>query len=288
MKFAVVGGDRRSAILCAMLDAEGHRVQSFALEKARLPGSVLKSGCLQGCLYGADCVILPVPAETGAILNTPLSDNTLRTEELISCLWPHQLLCGGKFSDESCALAARLGIGTEDLMRRCDFVTGNAAITAEGAVSALMEKSQRTIQGSRVLICGWGRIGKHLSRLLAPLGAELTVAARLPEDRAMIRSLGLRAVEYLHLEAEMGGFDFVINTVPARVLSDAMLCMMADEAILVELASAPGGFDRKLAENIGLEVLHLPGLPGSYAPVSAAALIKNTVYKLILEREERL
>lgn len=288
MKFAVVGGDRRSALLCAMLDADGHRVQCFGLEKAGLPASVVKAGCVQSCVYGADCVILPVPAETGAILNTPLSDNALRTEELISCLWPHQLLCGGKFSDESCALAARLGISTEDLMRRCDFVTGNAAITAEGALSALMDKSRRTIQGSRVLICGWGRIGRLLALRLALLGAEVAVAARQAEDRAMISALGLKAAEYIRLEAEMGGFDFVVNTVPARVLSDAMLCMMADEAMLVELASPPGGFDRKLAENIGLNVLHLPGLPGTYAPVSAAALMKNTIYRLILEREERL
>lgn len=288
MKFAVVGGDRRAQLLCAMLDADGHRVQCFALEKARLPASVVKAGCLQGCVYGVDCVILPVPAETGAILNTPLSDNSLRTEELISCLWSHQILCGGKFSDESCAMAARMGISTEDLMRRCDFVTGNAAITAEGALSALMDKSLRTIQGSRVLICGWGRIGKHLALRLALLGAEVTVAARQAEDRAMISALGLRAAEYIRLEAEMGSFDFVVNTIPARVLSDAMLCMMADEAMLVELASPPGGFDRKLAENIGLNVLYLPGLPGAYAPASAAALMKNTIYKLILEREERL
>ena len=288
MKFAVVGGDRRSALLCAMLEREGHRVQCFALERGRLPTGVLRSGCLQGCLYGADCVVLPVPAETGALLNTPLSDYKVKTAELIDCLWPHQLLCGGKFSDESCAQAARAGINTVDLMRRADFVTGNAAITAEGALWRLMEESERTVQGLRVLVCGWGRIGKLLGLRLAALGAHVSVSARSGEDRAMIEALGLEAPEYCRLEGLIGGFDAVVNTVPARVITDPMLCMMADGAIVMELASPPGGFDRKLAENIGLRVLHAPGLPGVYAPESAAALIKETVYRVISEGEERL
>lgn len=288
MKFAVVGGDRRSALLCAMLENEGHRVQSFALEKGRLPTGVLRSGCLQGCLYGADCVVLPVPAETGALVNTPLSDNIVKTSELIDCLWPHQLLCGGKFSDESCALAARAGINAVDLMRRADFVTGNAAITAEGALWRLMEESERTVQGLRVLVCGWGRIGKLLALRLTALGANVSAASRRDEERAMIEALGLEALEYCRLEGSIGSFDAVVNTVPARVITDPMLCMMADGAIVMELASPPGGFDRKLAENIGLRVLHAPGLPGVYAPESAAALIKETLYKVISEGEERL
>ena len=53
----------------------------------------------------------------------------------------------------------------------------------------------------------------------------------------------------------------------------------------MELASAPGGFDRKLAENIGLEVLYAPGLPGKYAAFTAAELIKKTVYAIMSEEE---
>ena len=62
MKFAVIGGDRRSAWLCALLEGDGHRVYTYALEKAELPKEVPKAGCLQGCVYGADWVILPTPA----------------------------------------------------------------------------------------------------------------------------------------------------------------------------------------------------------------------------------
>ena len=47
MKFAVVGGDRRSALLAGLLLREGYRVRSFALEKAELPAEIPKESCLQ-------------------------------------------------------------------------------------------------------------------------------------------------------------------------------------------------------------------------------------------------
>ncbi|MBQ4651587.1 MAG: dipicolinate synthase, partial [Oscillospiraceae bacterium] len=97
MKFAVVGGDKRSALLSVLLAKDGHRVYTFALEKAELPAEIPKAHCLQGCVYGADCVVLPVPAENGRMLNSPLSEERLSMEELISALWPGQVLCGGTF-----------------------------------------------------------------------------------------------------------------------------------------------------------------------------------------------
>ena len=286
MRFAVVGGDKRSALLCGMLLRDGHRVQTFALEKAELPETVPRAGCLQSCVYGADCVILPTPAEKGGLLNAPLSEEKLRMSELIGALWKGQLLCGGNLSEESCQAAIQGKLLVEDIMRRPDFVVGNAAITAEGALELLMSASEKTLWGSRILVTGWGRIGKLLSRRLAALGAEVTVAARRGAHRAEAWALGLEAIDYKAAEAEIGDFDTIVNTVPARVITEAMLCCVAPDAVLLELASPPGGFDRSLAENIGLHVLAAPGLPGKCAPYTAAQLIRDAVYAILREQEE--
>ena len=40
MKVALVGGDRRSALLAELLWRDGHRVRSFALEKGPLPAEI--------------------------------------------------------------------------------------------------------------------------------------------------------------------------------------------------------------------------------------------------------
>ena len=72
---------------------------------------------------------------------------------------------------------------------------------------------------------------------------------------------------------------------PARVLDDAVLCSAAEGALLLELASAPGGFEKTLAENIGLRVLSAPGLPGRYAPRRAAEILCEAIYASIEEGE---
>lgn len=285
MKFAVIGGDRRSVLLCAALLRDGHKVHSFALEGAELPEEAVKAGCLQGCVYGADCVVLPVPAEKGGLLNAPFAAEPLRMKELLGALWKGQILCGGRLSDATCLAAIRSGLRVEDIMRRPGFAIGNAAITAEGAAQILMTESEKTLWGSRVLITGFGRIGKLLALRLIALRAEVTVAARKDADRSGARAIGAQALDYPALEGIIGDFDFIVNTVPARVISEAALCCAAPEALLLELASPPGGFDRTLAENIGLRAITAPGLPGVYAPETAALLIRDAVYDVISEQE---
>ena len=286
MRFAVVGGDRRSALLCTLLLQDGHKVHSFALEQAPLPAEIPKDDCLQACVYAADCVVLPTPAQTGGFLNAPLSAECLSMDALIGALWPGQLLCGGKLSDDCCRAALREKLHVADIMGRPDFVAGNAALTAEGAISLLMAESERSLRDSRALVLGFGRIGKPLALSLAALGAQTSVAARGGADRALAGVLGLNALEYCQLEGLIGDFDFIVNTVPAAVLSEAALCCVSPEAVLLELASPPGGFDRRLAENIGLRTLSAPGLPGRYAPYSAALLIRAAVYGAIRALEE--
>ena len=286
MKFAVVGGDERSARLCRLLLNDGHKVSSYALERAALPANVQRAGCIQACVYGADCVILPVPAERAGVLVSPLSGEHVSMAELIPALWPGQLLVAGKLGEESCLAAIRAGLTVEDIMLRRGYAVGNAAITAEGAIERMMSQSPRTLWQSRVLVTGWGKLAKVLSLRLCALGARVTVAARREGDRAMASALGAEGVEFCTLESRLSDFEFVVNTVPARVFSDAMLCLIREDALLLELASAPGGFDAALAENIGLHVCCAPGLPGQCAPETAAELIRNAVYDVLREQEE--
>lgn len=286
MKFAVVGGDARSALLAGLLLRDGHRVRSYALEKGALPAEIPRDSCLQACVYGADCVLLPVPAERGPLLNTPLSAQTIPLSELWAALWPGQLVLGGGFSEESAAQALRGKLTLADLLRRPSFVTGNAALTAEAAAGLLIRESGRTLQGSRCLLLGFGRLGKLLAHKLAALGADVHVAARKEADRALAEALGYGSLSLEQPEGVVGDFDFIVNTIPARVLSDAALCCVSPEALLLELASPPGGFDRTLAGNIGLHALAAPGLPGRAKALSAAELLRRTVYELIREQEE--
>ena len=286
MKFAVIGGDRRALWLCRLLSQDGHRVYSYALERLELPETVPKAGCLEVCVYGADAVLLPVPAERGGLLNAPYAVLPCSMEELIGTLWPGQTVFGGAFSEPSRQAMVHAGLSPVDLMKRESFQMQNAAITAEGALALLLQERERTLLHSRAVVCGWGRIGRLLALRLRALGAAVTVAARQGVHRAEAEALGLAALPYSELAAALSNCDVLVNTVPARVLDAPLLCCLREGTLLLELASAPGGFDRLAAEQQGLRVLAAPGLPGRSAPEEAALAIRGAVYQVMEERED--
>ena len=285
MKYAVIGGDERAAFLAVRLRKAGHGVRCWALEKSALAAKLPQTGCLEGCVYGADWVLLPVPAEREGKLNAPLSVQRPAMPELLAALWPGQILCGGGFAPETSLAAVRAGLTVFDLLRRRDFSVGNAAVTAEGAVAALMKNSPRCLWDSRVLVTGWGRIASQLAPRLRALGAEVTVAARKAGDRAAAEALGFGAAGFEELPTLAAGFDFVLNTVPAPVLGQDVLEALREGTLLLELASA-AGFDREAAEALGLRTISAPGLPGRCAPETAARIYADTVGTIIREREE--
>ena len=73
-----------------------------------------------------------------------------------------------------------------------------------------------------MLVTGWGRVAKILALRLYALGALVTVAARKDGDRAMARALGLDSCDFDGIYEQAEEFDFVANTVPARVLEDGV------------------------------------------------------------------
>lgn len=285
LKFAVIGGDARAGWLAALLSGDGHTVRCYALEKAALPQRILQCSSLEACVYGADWVIVGVPAEKGGTLNTPLSVQKLGTEELITALWPGQTLCGGKFGQAASLSAVRAGLSVCDLMARRDFTVGNAALTAEGVIGLLIRESPRSLWKGRALVTGWGRIGRQLAPRLRALGCETWVAARKAGDRTEAEGYGLRACTLAALPDLAGELDFLVNTVPAPVISREVLEHLRPDALLLELSSEES-FDKALAEELGLRAVFAPGLPGRSAPCAAACLMRDTIYAVIREREE--
>ena len=118
------------------------------------------------------------------------------------------------------------------------------------------------------------------------LGAKVTVCAKRYEDLAWAAAYGCDTLRLETLSYELGGFDLIVNTIPARVLSPHRLSLVNPEAFILDLASAPGGVDQRAAKELGLRVLQAPGLPGRTAPVTAAAAIRDAVYHILWELEE--
>lgn len=159
----------------------------------------------------------------------------------------------------------------------------NAVPTAEGAIQIAMEQTDVTLHGLPVLVIGHGRIGSLLARRLAALGAKVTVSARSCRDFALIESEGLSAADTRQLAPVLHDFPLVFNTVPAAVLGAAELARLPDKALVIDLASQPGGLDPSAEPLRGVRVIHALSLPGKVAPVTASVAVRDTVYAILGE-----
>ena len=170
-----------------------------------------------------------------------------------------------------------------DLIKREEFSVLNAISTAEGTIEIMIRETQRTIHGSKVLVMGFGRVGKVLSDKLAGIGADVYCEARKNEDIAWIKTYGYKPVKLSELNDYLNQFEIIINTIPFQVLDEERLEFVKKDAVLIDLASNPGGIDRNAAKNKKLKLIWALSLPGKVAPITSAEFIKETLDNVLKE-----
>lgn len=170
--------------------------------------------------------------------------------------------------------------------RREEYQIAIARLTAEGAVALL--RPETGLSGAHVLLLGYGRIARLLARELQKAGALVTAAARSGEQRAWAEAEGIEALPLDALSGALDRFDVIIGTIPAPVLTEPLLALVRKDALLLELASAPGGIDAAAAHERGLRYIRAPGLPAKYAPERAAVILRDAVYAAAAEPLPRL
>lgn len=163
------------------------------------------------------------------------------------------------------------------------FQRENGQITAENALQVAMKHRLRTLYGSDALVIGWGNIGKPLAALLRGLGARTAVAVRREEQLWQLKGEGLRPILSRRLEEEIGEYDVIFNTAPELLLTEPVLRALRPGALVVDLASRPGGVDWEWARALEIKAVQALALPGVLTPVSGALAIRNAVYSLCEE-----
>jgi len=168
-----------------------------------------------------------------------------------------------------------------DLMKREELAVLNTIATAEGTISEAILNTNKILHGSKVLILGFGRIGKVLARKLVGLSAIVTCAARKDEDFAWIKAYGFNQTNINKIGANLGEYDIIINTVPQIILNEDNLKYVKKDCLLIDLASNPGGIDKKEVKKENLKLVWALALPGKIAPITSAEFIKETIYNII-------
>ncbi len=239
-------------------------------------GDMRGASTLAQALTGADFVALPVPySRDGERIFAPFAEKEIMVCDVLKHLEEKSILLGGKMPAEFPRKAI-------DYYAREDFAIMGAVPTAEGAVKLALEETKLSVHGMRTAVLGFGRVGKILAKTLVCLGADVTVFARSAEARAWARAFYCKAENFGALEGKIDAFDCIFNTVPHKVLYPEALSHARRGAVIIELASAPGGADAAEAARAGVRLVPAQGLPGKVSPRSAGKIIYET-FKEIME-----
>lgn len=231
-------------------------------------------------------IILPLPVtKDGRHLNAPFAEKRIILNDDFAKLFCKKIV----FCPMKSALIKTSSIWDEkyiyDFTDREEFSVYNALPTAEGAIELAMKEYAATINGSKCLVAGFGRIGKVLAKMLQGLGARVYVSARKKQDLAWIKIFGYTPVDNSNLQ-DSGEYDLIFNTVPAMIFNAHVLARVAQNAVVIDLASQPGGVDFDSAQRMGINTVHALSLPGKVAPHTSGEIIKNTILNIIEEEIE--
>lgn len=273
MSIITVGGDMRYAHLTALAAAQSLKIAAIGLEKCpvAVPGASIDA------VSEARALILPNPWRNG--LSLPYAAHPFTLDDVLSRAAPGTLLL---LSDTARMQPVQIeGLVPVDLSADRQYALKNARLTAEAAVARALQLSDRALVDSMCLVIGYGKIGCQLCRLLRALGAETAVAVRRESVHAEIREDGVSAFRMNDLPALLPRAHFVFSTPPATVLDTALLRLVRPDALLMDLASPPYGFDLQQALALSRNAVRENGLPGRCCPRSAGIALLEAVRRAL-------
>lgn len=147
-----------------------------------------------------------------------------------------------------------------------------------------MQELAVTVNGSTVLVIGYGRVAKACAKLFRAVGADVTISARKLSALAEAEGAGYKAELITALAENISGYTIIINTVPAMILDEKLLGVMDKNSLIIDLASRPGGVDFETAAKLNRRVVWALGLPAKAAPMTAGEIIARTVTDILNER----
>ncbi|WP_326907170.1 dipicolinate synthase subunit DpsA [Sedimentibacter sp. MB31-C6] len=284
LKYTILGGDKRSLELGNLLVKDGNDVCIYGFDK--LEQYKDKPVSLNEAIEYADVIIAPLPFSTDNInVNAPFSNEVIQIDKVFNLISEKQMIMGGKFSIEHEKKLKKRNLKSADYFKREEMQILNAIPTAEGAIQVAMEEMPATLHNSNVIVLGFGRIGKILSKMLYGIGANVHVEARNYNDLAWIKNYSYIPIHLKELKTYLPRMNVVFNTIPQMILNKELLKCINSNCIIIDLASKPGGVDLEAAKELEIKTITALGLPGKVAPVSAATVIKDTIYNIIEELE---
>ena len=282
-KICIIGGDSREKKLAGLLARKGYAVNVLANNQFCNHENIDFYSEIKAAVSRADVIIAPVSStDNQGYLKSRFIEKPVRLDDGFFQLFDSEaLFLIGVVNDFLEKCLQKNSVNYVELTSLDGFAILNAIPTAEGALKIAIEETAVTIYNSNILILGLGRVGKTLGWRLNLLGAEVYAATRNNKAIARGKDLGLHMIGYNNLSLLLPRMDIIFNTVPALILNQELIEHINSEAIIIDLASSPGGTDFEAAKQRKIRAVLAPGLPGKIAPETAGDILGEIVSQII-------
>lgn len=269
--------DMRQVYLAEILTKKGINVRCLDIRNSETVMEQLEK--LKNFLVEADMLILPIPV-------SKVPEQKMLNDILYKKLTNGTLVLGGCFSEEQVELLKRRDIHYLDFMEDEIVTEENAVATAEGVIAELVKHSPYNIDEAKIIVTGYGCCGKAIAERLKALGARVTVLARRRDVRKAAKKAGFYAADFAFGPEEAMGAAILVNTVPALVVTRAIIQELPRDAYILDIASEPGGCDFACAKECGIQADMALGLPGKYAPKESAYILERSIERFAQQEVE--
>lgn len=284
-----VGGDARQLEVIAQVtdnDASATLIGFPDLQRTFADTTV--SELSENIFANADALVLPVAGmENDGRVDTKFApEPVMLTEAHFQAMRPGTYVFTGIARRVLGEWCERYSLQLVKLMELDEVAILNSIPTAEGAIAIAMQETDITLHGAKTVVLGFGRCGQTLAHKLHAMGAIVHVCAQHQHELARIHERSLIPVPIKHIDHAVHDADIVFNTIPAMVLPAAVLKYMRRDAVIIDIASKPGGTDFRYAERRGIKALLAPSLPGLVAPKTAGRIIAASISRILADSDD--
>ena len=284
LKVAIIGGDKRQLYLAKELHKKGHHCIVYGIMPDRDEGLWERAMTLQEAMQKAAYIIGPVPfSRNQQDIYIEGTECIPSISSFLDMLDDRHVLFGGMLTKQIADYCEGKSILIYDFMQMETVSVENAIATAEGSIVEAIKESPCNLHGSRCLVLGYGRCGKILADKLAGLRSQVTVGARSSEQLSLADAYGHKGIPLGDIANSLHTYDVIFNTIPVKVLTRELLSLVKSEAVIIDIASKPGGTDFEAAKDLGICAKLCLGLPGIYAPKTSAQILVKAFLSCISE-----
>ena len=160
-----------------------------------------------------------------------------------------------------------------------EYKKANSVITAEGGIELILSNTSKSLYSLKILVLGYGFLGKEVSRLLKSLSADVSVATY--DDKEL--SLAKKEYKVYYCDEflkDASKFDVVVNTIPCELfsLNDSLKFVSCE--FFLDLASVPC-ISLGTVSSLPYSYVNALRLPDKVSPKSACLELYNCVHRFL-------